>query len=274
LLSRRQTTIRDRRPGEPHRVRRRRSSSCTYQESRQQEHFIDCCSTPWTNDYVCCRGRRQPKIHVGCLRGPLASGCSTSPDSDSHVGWIIEPPTRWSRTQVMTRTSPYETRRGPTLYTTPSATLHGRSATPLDRHRAACSARRRRPRAQLGPRAVRGLRRSCTALYEAEPPAVGPTGTTGRAQGRGSYASTYAHLGTPSRGALWEPRAASGPEDLRDSERTYASTHAYLGTAGRWTRKGTVGCKRAGRAACARGGHADVDVTQRPFAFNPYSRPR
>ncbi len=43
--------------------------------------------------------------------------------------------------------------------------------------------------------------------------------------------------------------AASGPEELRDSERTYASTHAYLGTAGRGTRKRTVGCERAGRAA-------------------------
>ncbi len=40
--------------------------------------------------------------------------------------------------------------------------------------------------------------------------------------------------------------AASGPEELRDSERTYAATHAYLGTAGRGTRKGTVGCEWAG----------------------------
>ncbi len=37
-----------------------------------------------------------------------------------------------------------------------------------------------------------------------------------------------------------------GAEDLRDSERTYESTHPYLGTAGRKTRKGTVGCERAG----------------------------
>ena len=46
-------------------------------------------------------------------------------------------------------------------------------------------------------------------------------------------------------------RAASWPEELRDSERTYASTHAYLrvGTAGRGTRKGTVGCERAGGVA-------------------------
>jgi hypothetical protein len=108
-------------------------------------------------------------------------------------------------------------------------------------------------------------------LLEA-PPAAGPTGTAGRARatqelhgavrigtagrgpnrdhgpraGRGSYASTHPHLGTAFRGTLWEPRAASRPEELRDSERTYASTHEYLGTAIRGTRKGTVGCERAG----------------------------
>jgi hypothetical protein len=98
------------------------------------------------------------------------------------------------------------------------------------------------------------------------PPAVGPTGTAGRAwaiqelhsatrtTGRAQAAeaaptSTNAHLGTAGRGTLWEPRAASGPEELRDSERTYASTHAYLGTAGHGTSTGTVGCGRAGRAA-------------------------
>jgi hypothetical protein len=37
--------------------------------------------------------------------------------------------------------------------------------------------------------------------------------------------------------------------ELRDSEWTYMSTHAYLCTAGRGTRKGTVGCERAGGAA-------------------------
>jgi hypothetical protein len=111
------------------------------------------------------------------------------------------------------------------------------SATQHDRHQAACSAGLRRPRAQLGPWAARGPRRSCTALYEAAPPAVGPTGTTGRA--RASYASTRVHLGTAGRGTLWE-RAASGPEELRDSDsvRTYASTHVYLCTTGRGTRKG------------------------------------
>jgi hypothetical protein len=67
--------------------------------------------------------------------------------------------------------------------------------------------------------------------------------------GRGSYASTHAHLGTAGRETILGSRAASGPEELRDSERTFASTHAYLGTAGRGTRKGTVGCDRAGGAA-------------------------
>ncbi len=88
---------------------------------------------------------------------------------------------------------------------------------------------------------------------------MGPTENTGRARaagcglyrdhwpctGRGSYASTHAHLGTAGRETLLASRAASGPEELRDSELTYASTHAYLGTAGR----GTVGCERAGGAA-------------------------
>ena len=114
-------------------------------------------------------------------------------------------------------------------------------------------------------------------MLRGAPPAAGPTGTVGRAlatpelhgavrsgtagcglnrdhwpcTGRGSYASTHAHLGTAGRGTLWELRAVCGlpVEELRDSERTYASTHAYLGTAGRGTRKGTVGCERAGGAA-------------------------
>jgi hypothetical protein len=115
-------------------------------------------------------------------------------------------------------------------------------------------------------------------MLRGAPPAAGPTGTVGRARatpelhgavrngtagcglnrvdwpwtGRGSYASTHAHLGTACRETLssWGSRAASGPEELRDWERTYASTHAYLGTAGRGTRNGTVDCERAGGAAC------------------------
>jgi hypothetical protein len=76
----------------------------------------------------------------------------------------------------------------------------------------------------------------------------GPNPYYGPRAGRGS-ASTHAHLGTAGRETLWEPRAASGPEELRDSERTYASTHGNLGTAGREVRKGTAGCERAGGAA-------------------------
>jgi hypothetical protein len=111
-------------------------------------------------------------------------------------------------------------------------------------------------------------------MLRGAPPAAGPTGIVGRARttpelhgavrsgtgyglnrdhgpctGHGSYASTHARLGTAGRETILGSRAASGPEELRDSERTYASTHAYLGTAGRGTRKGTVGCERAVGAA-------------------------
>ena len=112
-------------------------------------------------------------------------------------------------------------------------------------------------------------------MLRGAPPAAGPPGTVGRARatpephgavrsgtagcgpnrdhgpctGIGSYASTHAHLGTAGRETILGSRAASGPEELRDSERTNATTHAYLGTAGHGTRKGTVGCERAGGAA-------------------------
>ncbi len=39
--------------------------------------------------------------------------------------------------------------------------------------------------------------------------------------GRGSYASTHAHLGTAGRETILGSRAASGPEELRDSERSH-----------------------------------------------------
>jgi hypothetical protein len=39
--------------------------------------------------------------------------------------------------------------------------------------------------------------------------------------GRGSYASTRAHLSTAGRGTRKGPRAASGPKELRDSERPH-----------------------------------------------------
>ena len=87
-------------------------------------------------------------------------------------------------------------------------------------------------------------------MLRGAPPAAGPTGTVGRARAAEAMRRRM-HLGTAGPGTFWEPRPASGPEELRDSERTYASTHAYLGTAGRGTRKGTVGCagEQAGRAA-------------------------
>jgi hypothetical protein len=112
-------------------------------------------------------------------------------------------------------------------------------------------------------------------MLRVAPPAAGPTGTVGRARatqelhgavrsgtagcglnrdhgpctGCGSYASTHAHLGTAGRETLWGPRAASGPEEMRDSERelrVYACTSRHcrprdpLGIAGR---------ERAGGAA-------------------------
>jgi hypothetical protein len=128
-------------------------------------------------------------------------------------------------------------------------------AGPHDRHRAACSAGHRRPRAQLGPWAVRGPRRSCTAPYEAAPSAVGSTGTIGRGRAAGATRHCRRMLisAPPAPRPFLGSRAARGPdsppEELRDSEWTYASTHAYLGTASRGTRKGTVGCGRAGGAA-------------------------
>ena len=90
------------------------------------------------------------------------------------------------------------------------------------------------------------------------PPAAGPTGTVGRARAtpelHGAVRSGTACCGlnrdqgpctgrgsSAGRETLWEPRAASGPEELRDLERTYTSMHVYLSTAGRGTRRGTVG---------------------------------
>ncbi len=83
-------------------------------------------------------------------------------------------------------------------------------------------------------------------MLRGAPPAAGPTWTVGRARatqelhnavrrdtagcglyrdnwpctGRGSYASSHAHLGTAGRETILGSRAASGPEGLRDSERT------------------------------------------------------
>ncbi len=62
-------------------------------------------------------------------------------------------------------------------------------------------------------------RSSCTLA--AHGPLAGPAAGDAeiRVTRSGSYASTHAHLGTDCRWTLWEPRAASGPEELRDSER-------------------------------------------------------
>ncbi len=86
---------------------------------------------------------------------------------------------------------------------------------------------------------LRGAIRSATA-------GIGPNRDHWPRAVRGNYVSTHAHLGTACRETFWEPRAASGQQELRDLEQTYASSHAYLGTAGCGTRKGTVGCERAG----------------------------
>ncbi len=97
----------------------------------------------------------------------------------------------------------------------------------------------RGPTWDRGPRAGHaGAALRCTKRHRRLWAQQGPWPCTGR----GSYASTHAHLGTAGCDTLWGSLAASGKEELRDSELTYASTHAYFGTAGRGTRKGTVGC--------------------------------
>ena len=70
---------------------------------------------------------------------------------------------------------------------------------------------------QPGPLAVTGHARAarrCTKRHRrlwAQPGRLAVTG-------RGSYASTHAHLSTAGSETLWGSRAASGPEELRDSE--------------------------------------------------------
>ncbi len=98
--------------------------------------------------------------------------------------------------------------------------LTTQSAIPHVWHRAACSAGYRRPRAQLGPLAGRGPRRSCTALYyvPVAPSAVGPTGTTGHGRAAEASRLRMPTLAPPAAGPAREPWAADGPEELRDSE--------------------------------------------------------
>jgi hypothetical protein len=91
--------------------------------------------------------------------------------------------------------------------------------TPHDRHRASCSAGHRRPRAQLGPWAVRGLRWSCTALYEAAPSAVGPTGTTVRGRAAEASRRRMRISAPPAARPLLGSLAARGLEELLDPER-------------------------------------------------------
>jgi hypothetical protein len=62
-----------------------------------------------------------------------------------------------------------------------------------------------------------GAARRCTKRHRRLWAQPGPRACTGR----GSYASTHAHFGTAGRETLWGPRAASGPEELRDSERSH-----------------------------------------------------
>ncbi len=85
----------------------------------------------------------------------------------------------------------------------------------------------RGPNWDRGPRAGH----AGAALYEAAPPAVGSTGTIGRARAAGATRRGM-HISAPTAARPFWDRgvAASGREELRNSERTYASTHAYLGT--------------------------------------------
>ncbi len=82
-------------------------------------------------------------------------------------------------------------------------------------------------------------------MLHGAPPAAGPAGTVGRARatpelhdaersGTAGYWLNRDHWQCTGRGS-------------------YASTHAHLGTAGRETRKGTVGCER--RSCVTRSGH-------------------
>jgi hypothetical protein len=70
----------------------------------------------------------------------------------------------------------------------------------------------RRPRAgHAGGSELHGAVRKGTA-------GCGPNRDHGQCTSRGSYASTHAHLSTA---CVWEPLAASGPGELRDSERSH-----------------------------------------------------
>ena len=120
-------------------------------------------------------------------------------------------------------------------------------------------------------------------MLRGAPPASGPTGTVGRARatpelhgavrsglagcglnrdhwrctGRGSYASTHAHLGTAGRETLWGSLAASGQEELLDSERELRVVECTSRHRLPRDHVGIAGCERAGGAARLR---ADLRV--------------
>ncbi len=130
---------------------RRQHSCCTIQESRQHGYSQDCQAAPCTREYVSRYACRRTENPVGRLRGPLTSGCSTSPDSQ--VGWI----------QLMTRTSPYDTRR----------VRRGRGPVPICDHGAAPTSPSGGVLQQLGL-----LLRGVWALTSSELPWAVPDGPT------------------------------------------------------------------------------------------------
>jgi hypothetical protein len=132
-----------------------------------------------------------------------------------------------------------------------------------------CTKRHRRLWAQPGPWAVHKPR-ELHCMHISELPTARPFGDRWPRAGRrscatrsGSYASTpHAHLGTAGRETLSGPLAASGPEELRDSEwelRVYACLSRHRRQRDPHGDRGL----RAGRRSCVtRSGHTDVDVTQ------------
>ena len=126
-----------------------------------------------------------------------------------------------------------------------------------------CTMRHRRPWAICRGRAAEASRRRmCISAPPAARPLLGSRAVRGpeelldpeRETTRRRMHISAPPAARPFLGSL----AASGPEELRDSEWTYTSTHAYLGTAGRGTRKGTVGCERAGGAERSHGCQRDA----------------
>jgi hypothetical protein len=116
---------------------------------------------------------------------------------------------------------------------------------------------------------VSGPRRSCTALREAAPPAVGPTGATGRACGPRElrvYACTSRHRRPRDPQGDSGPRA--GPEELTRSGPTHPRMRISAPPAA--VPEGDRGRERSG--CVIRSGHTDVDVAQCLFAFNPHRR--